>query len=238
MRSAMKFLLTIALVFRAANISYRKAFDRYLATSMDRIKQRFIITRESEYSETIKKSKFIAKAYPACSIDEALDILEKVSDPKATHNCWAFNSIDYQRSSDDGEPSGTAGRPILAALTAENVVNALVVCTRYYGGINLGTGGLSRAYGGTAMQALKLAEKELFRPMLQLEIETSSRDMGSIQRLLKPYVILEQKFVDDTFDNELGTRVTVRVRIPDDEVRDVQQKILSSLGGRGKVSVL
>ena len=70
-----------------------------------------------------------------------------MKDPKASHNCWAFRSQTYERQSDDGEPSGTAGRPILAAIEKENVYDAVVVVVRHFGGVKLGTGGLVRAYG-------------------------------------------------------------------------------------------
>ena len=92
-----------------------------------------------------KRSRFLARAAPVESPEAALAFLHEVADPQATHNCWAYRiGADY-RSSDDGEPGGSAGRPILAAIEGQGVDQVMVVVTRWYGGIKLGAGGLVRA---------------------------------------------------------------------------------------------
>ena len=111
------------------------------------------------YEETIKKSLFIVHAAPVQSGEEALRFVEEHSKVDATHNCWAFRIGDEYRFNDDGEPGGTAGRPILAAIEGRDLTNIVVLVIRFYGGIKLGTGGLVRAYGGCAGQCLALAEK-------------------------------------------------------------------------------
>jgi uncharacterized YigZ family protein len=103
----------------------------------------------ASFEETIKKSRFIAHATCVTSQAESLDFYESVIDSQATHNCWAWR-INFQvRSSDDGEPSGTAGRPMLNVIERRNLENVMVVVTRYFGGIKLGVGGLVRAYSGS-----------------------------------------------------------------------------------------
>ncbi len=107
------------------------------------------------YQEEIRKSRFLAQAAPVRSAAEAQAFIQLASDPGASHNCWAWKVGQQYRSSDDGEPGGTAGRPMLAAIEAQGFDCVVVVVTRWYGGIQLGTGGLARAYGGSAAKCLQ-----------------------------------------------------------------------------------
>lgn len=120
------------------------------------------IKKETMAEITEKKSKFICNAYHVESVEEAEEILKKLRKKyhDARHNCFAFRIIkdDISRASDDGEPSGTAGMPILSILNGRNLSNILVVVTRYFGGILLGTGGLVRAYSLAATTAIENAE--------------------------------------------------------------------------------
>ncbi|POA25910.1 MULTISPECIES: YigZ family protein [unclassified Pseudomonas] len=119
----------------------------------------FTLAGVCEYREEIRKSRFIALAAPITSAAEAQAFIEQHSDLNASHNCWAWKLADQYRSSDDGEPGGTAGRPILAAIEAQDCDQVAVVVIRWYGGIQLGTGGLARAYGGSANKCLQGAER-------------------------------------------------------------------------------
>ena len=119
----------------------------------------FTITRLICYEEDIKKSRFQALAMPVENEQAVKDFLEENRDLSTTHQCWAWKIGHNVRFNDDGEPSGTAGRPILATIEGNELTNVLVLINRWYGGIKLGTGGLVRAYGGTAGQCLLLAEK-------------------------------------------------------------------------------
>ena len=101
----------------------------------------------------VKHSRFLAQAAPVATPDDALAFLREIAVPDATHNCWAYRIGGEYRSSDDGEPAGTAGRPILAAIDGQGFDRVMVVVTRWYGGIKLGAGGLVRAYGGAAAAA-------------------------------------------------------------------------------------
>lgn len=110
------------------------------------------------YQQVIKRSRFRAHAAPISSEADSLAFYESVADAGATHNCWAWRLGGRSRCNDDGEPSGTAGRPILALLQLRDIDAVMVVVTRWYGGIKLGVGGLARAYSGTAAACLDRAE--------------------------------------------------------------------------------
>lgn len=109
--------------------------------------------------QEIKKSRFIAVAGPVADEAAAREFVAAQSDPAANHNCWAWRLGQAYRFNDDGEPSGTAGKPILAAIDGQGLDRVAVVVTRWFGGILLGSGGLIRAYGGTAAQCLREAGK-------------------------------------------------------------------------------
>ncbi|OAL79652.1 hypothetical protein AY606_03080 [Acinetobacter sp. SFB] len=119
----------------------------------------FTIASPVTFEEDIKKSRFQAIAVPVENEQAVKDFLETHKDLSTTHQCWAWKIGHNVRFNDDGEPSGTAGRPILATIEGNELTNILVLVNRWYGGIKLGTGGLIRAYGGCAGQCLLLAEK-------------------------------------------------------------------------------
>ncbi|AXQ22014.1 YigZ family protein [Acinetobacter wuhouensis] len=119
----------------------------------------FTLATETTFEEDIKKSRFQAIAAPVENEQQVKEFLEKHLDISTTHQCWAWKIGHNVRFNDDGEPSGTAGRPILATIEGNELTNTIVLVNRWYGGIKLGTGGLVRAYGGCAGQCLLLAEK-------------------------------------------------------------------------------
>lgn len=119
----------------------------------------YTLVSETIFEEDIKKSRFQAIAAPVENEQQVKKFLEKHLDLTTTHQCWAWKIGHNVRFNDDGEPSGTAGRPILATIEGNDLANAIVLVNRWYGGIKLGTGGLVRAYGGCAGQCLLLAEK-------------------------------------------------------------------------------
>lgn len=132
----------------------------------------------------IKKSRFIARALRVETPEEALVKVREISLPDATHNCWAYRIGEEYRFSDDGEPGGSAGRPIFAAIDGHGLDRVLVVVTRYFGGTKLGVGGLVRAYGGTAAECLRLAEKVEVKPLCRTRVEIPFPDMNSVYNLL------------------------------------------------------
>ena len=119
----------------------------------------FTIASQVTFEEDIKKSRFQAIAVPVANEQDVKDFLEISKDISTTHQCWAWKIGNNVRFNDDGEPSGTAGRPMLATIEGNELSNILVLVNRWYGGVKLGTGGLVRAYGGCAGQCLLLAEK-------------------------------------------------------------------------------
>ena len=119
----------------------------------------FTLATETTFEEDVKKSRFQAISAPVENEQQVKAFLEKHLDLSTTHQCWAWKIGHNVRFNDDGEPSGTAGPPILATIEGNDLTNVIVLVNRWYGGIKLGTGGLVRAYGGCAGQCLLLAEK-------------------------------------------------------------------------------
>lgn len=119
----------------------------------------FVLAQPVQFQQHIKKSRFHAFAWPIQHEQDIAHYLKQSYDSSANHQCWAWKLGQTSRYSDDGEPSGTAGRPILAVLEGQDWCNSLVVVNRWFGGVKLGTGGLVRAYSSSASQCLALAEK-------------------------------------------------------------------------------
>jgi len=125
----------------------------------------------------IKKSEFIAYAYPVNSREQAMFHVEQLREkhPDARHWCWAYIIGDPDNTTsagfdDDGEPSGTAGRPILGVLQHKSIGNIIIIVVRYFGGIKLGAGGLTRAYAGSAQAAVDQMILQPYVPMTQIQI--------------------------------------------------------------------
>ncbi|XP_020520980.1 uncharacterized protein LOC18431051 isoform X2 [Amborella trichopoda] len=131
----------------------------------------------------IKRSKFIAIAAPITNEVSAQSFLSEVRDPRATHNCWAYKLGDQFRCNDDGEPSGTAGKPIYSAIASSGLDKVMVVVIRHFGGIKLGTGGLVRAYGGVASECLKDAPTFLVKSKVSIHLEVPFDLLGRIYHL-------------------------------------------------------
>lgn len=163
----------------------------------------------AEFELEAKRSRFLARAAPADSPDAALAFLQGVADPQATHNCWAYRIGAEYRSSDDGEPGGSAGRPILAAIEGQGLDQVVVVVTRWYGGTNLGVGGLIRAYGGAAAECLRTAARRELVPWCELELACGFELANAVHGLLAEFggQKLDEAFAVD------GLRL--RVRLPD-----------------------
>lgn len=135
-----------------------------------------------------KKSRFICAVRPVHSEREAVSFIEETKKKywDARHNCSAFvlgSRQELTRCSDDGEPGGTAGRPMLEVLLGEGLCDVAAVVTRYFGGTLLGTGGLVRAYGGAVKEALKSAETGMMRYGVKLRIGTDYGSIGKLQHL-------------------------------------------------------
>ena len=169
--------------------------------------------------QDIKKSRFISRIIPVQTEEEAQTKLQDIREieAKATHNCFAYvlgDHQDIQRASDDGEPSGTAGAPILEVLKRENLTNVLVVVTRYFGGIKLGAGGLIRAYGSSTSLAVQ-----------------SATLMESVdQELLAITYYLEQHQITQV-NHEYTTQVITTIAVDQDQVADLKAELTGLFSG-------
>lgn len=184
-----------------------------------------------QVEETIKGSRFIGTAGPAPTTEDARNFVDEVSEryKDATHNAWAFQigvgDSAARGMSDDGEPSGTAGQPILARIEGSGIGDVVVVVTRYFGGTKLGTGGLVRAYGGlagAALAALETVEKVQTRKIELAGVHYSF--YGPIRNLLAEY---EGAIIEETF----GEAVRLRIEVPLDRIDTFAQKLRNMTAG-------
>ncbi|MGH8485262.1 MAG: IMPACT family protein, partial [Pseudomonas sp.] len=145
---------------------------------------------------------FNTLAAPISSAAEAMSFIEHNSDLAATHNCWAWKLGAQYRSSDDGEPGGTAGRPILAAIEAQDCDQVVVLVIRWYGGFQLGTGGLARAYGGGANKCLQQAEKRLLVSRSEIACSCSFSELALLKLRVAEAdgLVLEEDFTANGVD--------------------------------------
>ena len=182
----------------------------------------FVVERESGYKETVvNKSKFISQAVPCdnlISLKQKIALLWKESFRNASHIVYAFrtkndHSIDAYFS-DDGEPSGTAGKPLLNILEGRSMINTAVLVVRYYGGINLGTGGLVKAYSEAAQMALdtgkfiQYTEYNFFKIVLKYNI-------------LEQFIKLVSKIKGEVVKKEFDDNVTLHFKLPKGEERQL-----------------
>ena len=149
----------------------------------------FIPEKSATYEEKIKRSVFIANLEICNDENEARNFLARIISKHrdATHNCRAYIINEVEYSSDDGEPSGTAGKPILNAIKKSGLINLMIIVTRYFGGVKLGTRGLIDAYGGVSEKVLELCgrvEKVLTK---KIKISLEYNSMGIIAKLLETY---------------------------------------------------
>lgn len=184
------------------------------------------LTERCRHSEEIRKSRFLAQAAPVATAVQALDFLREVSDPVATHNCWAYRIGQEYRFNDDGEPGGTAGRPILQAIEGQGIDNVMVVVTRWFGGTKLGAGGLVRAYGGTAAECLRLASRQPIVAMARLGLHCDFAELALLKARLKE---LQAEVERETFGAD---GVTLQLRLPDSRVAEAQARVNDISRGR------
>ena len=180
-------------------------------------------------AEPTKNSRFIVTAAPVEDESEAQALLRAVAAemPDANHHCWAWRiavpSID--RAGDDGEPSGSAGRPILAQLSGHDLVNSAVIVTRYFGGTKLGVGGLVRAYGGAAGEAIAIAPSVPWELHTQLIVVHSHGDLNGVERVLS-------EFAASTLTIEYGTEVSRTVSLSASKLGKFQTALADTTAGR------
>lgn len=159
------------------------------------------LARLARFSTVIKNSEFLGFAAPAPTVPAALEWLAalRLERADASHVAWAYKIGSQYRFSDDGEPSGTAGAPISRALEGSGLDCVAAAVVRYYGGVNLGAGGLVRAYAGTASETLRLAVRLEVHARVALCVAVSFEQMNALYRLLEGYDVLgrEEQFTAD-----------------------------------------
>lgn len=186
---------------------------------------------EGEIEE--KKSRFLGKVKPVSTEEEAIAFIESIKKQywDARHNCYAFiigEHSESMRCSDDGEPSGTAGKPMLEVLQNNGLKNVVAVVTRYFGGTLLGTGGLVRAYTQATQAAIEEAQIATMTMMAILEIRTDYNAIGKIKYMFAQADTL-------IMGEEYGVDVTVTIAVPLSEKENVQKKIVEATNGKAVI---
>lgn len=193
-----------------------------------------ILSKYVCFEESIKNSRFLSELIPCTSQSQAREIIkeQKKKYADSTHVVHAFvvgNGAEICGMSDDGEPSGTAGRPVLDVLKGKNCTNVILTVTRWFGGTLLGTGGLVKAYSGGAKQVLEVAEDQnAFEPLVQKKSFKITLDYS----LLKPIKIRMENYhffdVEEIFD----TQVHIQGQIKEDEYSGFTKEIFEFSNGR------
>jgi len=196
----------------------------------------YTVSKPSESLYIVKKSKFISNVVPVNGAKEAEDHLEKFRKKywDATHNVYAYSiglKGELQRFSDDGEPSGTAGKPVLEVIKSTDVKNVLIVVTRYFGGIHLGASGLIRAYSESASRGLKNSKIVKKIKCDVFEITTDYNMLGKLQWELnqKDLIIKDIKYAED---------VKMEINVPKNYPIDIWQFILDLTSGNADVKLV
>lgn len=179
--------------------------------------------------DPIKRSRFIGRLRPASCREDALGAVAALRRryPDARHHAWAFRlgpSGDDVRCSDDGEPTGTAGPPILRALEQTKLTGCVAIVTRYSGGIKLGAGGLTRAYGAAARAAIEGAVLHPIIPSSELSIRCTYEDAPAVARVLEAAGL--------TTVAAYAEAVTFRLQCPDSDRSDLRVRLADATGGR------
>lgn len=188
------------------------------------------IRQDGQAQEEIKKSRFICHAKRVYSEEEARDFIAAIKKEhyKATHNCSAFivgEKSEIKRTSDDGEPSGTAGVPMLGVMENHQVTNVCFVVTRYFGGIKLGAGGLIRAYAGSVALAIKEIGLIEIKEQAGLRLKMSYSQYQNFDNFLKAEDLIE-------FDTEFTDLVATTIYIDKQEKETLEQKLIEFFNGK------
>lgn len=174
----------------------------------------------------IRKSRFIGIVMPITSREAAMRELDalRVRYPNATHYCWVLLCEGASGFDDDGEPGGTAAKPMYNVLMHKGLANVFAVVVRYYGGIKLGAGGLTRAYGQAVSEALKLATLTAVEPMAELRYRCTFAHEATLRRLA-------QRHAAEVLDVAYGDAVTLRLRLKAHDVAAFEADATEALSG-------
>lgn len=177
----------------------------------------------------VKKSRFITWAWPITSPEDALSKIASKRDPSASHNCFAFKIGQNYRSSDDGEPGGTAGRPILAAIEGEGIDGVAVLVIRYFGGIKLGTGGLVRGYGNAARACLREAPRHEVIPRVILSAMVPFDFLGAAYQAADQAAA---RRVSEDYESQGNNGVVLKLEVEADKAERLCENLKDASGGK------
>jgi len=166
-------------------------------------------------AQEVRKSRFIAHAAPVAD----------------THNCWAWRIGERYRFHDDGEPGGTAGRPILAAIDGQGLDQVAVLVTRWFGGIKLGAGGLVRAYGGVAAECLRVAERRTVIAMREMELHCGFEHTGIA------HTLIQQHQAHKIGENYRADGLTIRLSLPDAMQQPLADALRDATRGQARLLI-
>ncbi len=185
------------------------------------------IIENATYEIVEKKSKFIANFIYVKSKDDAEEKIKEIKKKyfDARHNCFAYRVLEnqnvYEKSSDDGEPSGTAGAPMLNILQKNRLCNVLIVVTRYFGGILLGTGGLVRCYSGSTIGAIENSNKIEIEPGIEYNISIDYQDFQSVQYYCKKNNI---NIIEAKYEEDVKCLIEMKLDIKERFIKDIQDR--------------
>ncbi|TYT25575.1 YigZ family protein [Luteimonas viscosa] len=182
----------------------------------------------AQHAIEVRHSRFLANAAPIASVEDAADFLRHASLADASHNCWAWRLGGDYRSSDDHEPAGTAGRPILAAIDGQGFDRVAVVVSRWFGGIKLGAGGLVRAYGGAAAECLRLAPRLALVETARVRVHVAFGDVSTLHQLLPVFAANK---LDEEFD---ATGACIALELPASALADLKTRLRDATRDRAR----
>lgn len=191
------------------------------------------VSEPKTYEFEEKRSRFIGRIFPISDEIQAAEIIADIKKKHhdARHNCSAFILKNgFEKYSDDGEPQGTAGKPILEVIRKNGLSDVLIVVTRYFGGILLGAGGLTRAYSHSAAESVNAAEIKEMQPHCLCEVKCPYADYSSIKRVIDACGGRE-------LQSEYGEEITVKLIIASEKTRYCAERIVETTAGRLELKI-
>lgn len=180
------------------------------------------VQEEFSYTYEEKKSKFIAHLFPYSSFDKVMKRLRE-EHPKGRHFVYAYRHLNeyeqiVENSSDDGEPKGTSGKPSLAVLAGNELINSGVIIVRYFGGIKLGTGGLVRAYGDSVNAVINIATFKEYKKLINKKLQCDYSELSKLEYLLNSEAI-------NIIDKQFNEKITLTIELSKSEWLSLESKL-------------
>ncbi|EQD36688.1 protein containing Uncharacterized protein family UPF0029 [mine drainage metagenome] len=183
----------------------------------------------ARHAQSVRGSRFLADAAPVVDATAAMRWLTAQRHTDATHNCWAWRCGAEYRSSDDGEPGGSAGRPILQAIDAQGLDRVVVRVARWFGGTKLGVGGLLRAYGGCAAECLRTAPRRVLMAMTTARITADPATLARLRGRLPAFAA--------RIDGDTSTNTVLHLQLPLEQVPALREWLAEHTRGQGRCTL-